>query len=248
MLAGVATSGPRPLMNLHAAADSDTVSPPPPPPPPPPSENPLLTFVGTDPDPAIGGYPVALLVGGFAPFPCPEVTSAAVLDTSHLALTLAPGGSCSDSSVWSHRFELGVQREGHHSMDLAITLASGDSSVTLHLPVHFLAMSPEVWPPPPPPSDSVPGVLSPSRPNPFSVESRFSVTLEDGVEAEVGVYDVTGRKVCSVFRGRFEKGTTELAWNGRRDDGRRACAGIYFYRLVLPGRVLSTRLVLLPQP
>ena len=222
---------------------------PPPPPPPPPSDLPLLSAATTEPQEPRSDAPVALIVSGYAPFGCPVVESAAIIDTSHLALTLTPRLACSDSDTtrfWSHRFELGVQREGHHFEDLAITLQL-DLAETFHLPVHFLVYSADL-PPPPPPSDSLPRVLSRSRPNPFSVESRFSVTLDDGVAAEVSVFDVTGRKVRTVFRGHFAAGTTELAWDGRRDDGRRANAGIYFYRLILPGRVLSTRLVLLPQP
>ena len=38
---------------------------------------------------------------------------------------------------------------------------------------------------------------------------------------------------------------SELAWNGRHDDGSRATAGVYFYRLEMKGRVVSRRLVLL---
>jgi hypothetical protein len=224
----------------------ESPSEPPPPPPLPPLPDPLLTLTTTDPWPPTPNIPVTLVLGGTAPFSCPVVTSAAILDTSHLALTLSPGGACSDTgSFWMHRFALGLQRDGYHNMDLALTV-EGDSTVTHHLPVHFLVVFDTTgWTPGP--SDSLPQVLSTSRPNPFSAESRFSVTLDDGVQAEVSVFDVFGRRVRTVFRGRFAAGTTQLAWNGRREDGTRAAAGIYFYRLTMPGRVFSTRLVLLPQ-
>ena len=62
------------------------------------------------------------------------------------------------------------------------------------------------------------------------------------------VTDVNGRRVRTVFEGLFERGTTQLSWDGRRDDGSRAPAGLYFYRLVLPNRVVARRVVLLPQP
>ena len=217
---------------------------PPPPPPPPPA---LLSFVVTDPWAPTPSVPMALVLGGNAPFLCPVVTSAAILDTSHLALTLSPGPACPDTGgYWMHRFELGLQREGHHNMDLALTV-EGNPTVTYHLPAHFLVVVDTAgWTPVP--SDSLPTVLSPSRPNPFRNESRFSVTLDDGVDGDVSVFDVSGRRVTTVFRGRFAAGTTQLAWNGKREDGSRAPAGIYFYRFATPGRVFSTRLVLLPQP
>lgn len=187
---------------------------------------------------------MALIVSGFAPFACPLVSEATVIDTSRLALTLSPGSACGDTAAfWMHRFELGTQREGYHLVDLAITLA-GDVSETRHLPVSFLvAHDSTIWGPPP--IDSLDHVLSSSRPNPFATESRFSVSLDAGAEADVAVYDVQGRRVSTVFRGRLEAGTTELAWNGRRADGSRALPGLYFYRLEMRGRVTTRRLVLL---
>ncbi len=189
---------------------------------------------------------MAFMVGGYAPFTCPIVSAATIVDTSRLALTLSPGSCADTAGFWSQRFELGVQREGHHSLDLAITIDRGDSVVTLHVPVGFLVVHDStIWGPPP--IDSLQNVMSPSRPNPFLVESRFSVSIDDAADANVAVFDVLGRRVRQVFRGRLPAGTTELKWNGRRDDGARAMAGIYFYRLVMRGRVVSRRLVLLPQ-
>lgn len=227
---------------LTYGVEDTTVAPPPPPPPLP--GPPLVANSTTDPWPPTPDVPIAFILNGYAPFDCPVVSAAAVVDTSHLALTLSRS-ACNDTTrFWTHRFELGIQREGHHFMDLAITL-EGDS-VTHHVPVGFLVvLDPTGWLPPPP--DSLNNVLSPSRPNPFSAESKFSVSLDDGVQADVAVFDINGRRVTTVFRGRIERGTTELAWNGRRDDGSRAVPGIYFYRLSIPGRVMSRRIVLLRQ-
>lgn len=227
---------------------SDSVPPPPPPPPPPgpPPTGSLVTLTATDPYPPRPSRPMAFIVGGFAPFTCPIVSAATIVDTSHLALTLSPGSCADTAGFWSHRFEMGLQREGHHHLDLAITLDRGDSVVTLHMPVGFLVVNDSVdWSPPP--IDSLQNVMSPSRPNPFLTESRVSVSIDDAADADVAVFDVLGRRVKQVFHGRLPAGTTELMWNGRRDDGRRAMAGIYFYRLEMRGRIVSRRLVLLPQ-
>ena len=70
-------------------------------------------------------------------------------------------------------------------------------------------------------------------------------THDGATDANVAVFDILGRRVSTVFRGRLKAGTTELAWNGRHDDGSRATAGVYFYRLEMKGRVVSRRLVLL---
>jgi FlgD Ig-like domain len=215
-----------------------------PPPPPPSSAPPLLASTDTDPYPPTPDVPMALILSGYAPFDCPIVSDAAVIDTSHLAITLSSGPACSDTArYWTHRFELGLQREGHHFMDLAVTLDAGDSLAPHHVQVRFLVVNDTTgWDPPPP--DSLENVLSVSRPNPFVTESRFSVSLETAADVDVSVFDVNGRRVSRVFRGQLAPGTTELAWNGRRDDGTRVPAGVYFYRLETQGRVISRRLIL----
>ena len=62
------------------------------------------------------------------------------------------------------------------------------------------------------------------------------------------MFDLSGRRVATVFRGLMPAGTSQLAWNGRRMDGRRAPGGIYFTRLTLPDRVVTRRVVLLTTP
>jgi len=220
----------------------DSTPPPPdslPPPPPPPS---LVTDTYTQPDPATPSVPLSLTVFGTAPFDCPAVTHAAVLDSNKLALTLTQASSCRGDTTraWHHTFDLGFQRAGHHDMDLAITL---ESDSVVHVPIHFLVYEDSVLGPPPP--DSLEHLLSHARPNPFITESRFSVSLDAPADAHVAVFDILGRRVSTVFNGRLPQGTTELRWNGKHDDGSRAKAGVYSYRLEMRGRVVSRRLVLL---
>ncbi len=207
----------------------------------------LLERTTTDPWPPSPDRPMALILSGRAPFGCPVVTAATVVDSSHLALTLSPSYPCSDTlHAWSQRFELGFQREGWHLISVTFTLA-GDSVETVVKETEFLVVHDTTgWGPPPP--DSLQNVLSGSRPNPFVQETRFSVSTDGAADADVAVFDVLGRRVSSVFHGRLPSGTTELKWNGRRDDGTRAVAGVYFYRLEMRGHVVSRRLILLRQP
>ena len=196
------------------------------------------------PWPPTPDVPISLTVSGFTPFDCPVVRGAAVIDSNHLAVTVSHGSGCGGDTTraWTHTFEIGLQRAGRHVMDLAIRL-EGDSLVQ-HWPIDFLVVNDTTgWGPPPP--DSLERALSPGRPNPFVTESRFSVSLDGATDANVAVFDILGRRVSTVFRGRLKAGTTELAWNGRHDDGSRATAGVYFYRLEMKGRVVSRRLVLL---
>ena len=239
----------------HATLTFDVLDSIPPTSPPPPDSTPVLppprpsapaVVVGTVTNPSVPtpDVPIAVTVFGTAPFRCPVVSDAAVLDSTHLALTLTHPPSCGGDTAqaWSHTFELGLQRAGHHPMDLAITLGS-DSVV--HVPIDFLVYENPDHGGPPVPADSLEHVLSQARPNPFVSESRFSVSLDNAADAHVAVFDILGRRVSTVFSGRLQPGTTELRWNGRHDDGRRATAGVYFYRLEMGGRVVSRRLVLL---
>jgi hypothetical protein len=226
--------------------EDSSVSPPPPPPPP---VAPLVSGWSTDPSPATPTVPVRLNVAGYMPFPCAGLTDARVIDPNHVTVTMSWTGACSDTSQgWAHSFELGVLAAGSHVVDLAVVVVRDSVPATTHIPLGFAVVDTGSAPPPPPSGDSLAMVLSPARPNPFDAESRFSVSLENGTHASVAVFDVNGRRVRTVFEGRFERGTTQLSWDGHRQDGSRAPAGLYFYRLVLPGRVIARRVVLLPQP
>ena len=61
---------------------------------------------------------------------------------------------------------------------------------------------------------------------------------------EIGVYDVAGMRVIA-FRGIGRAGENAVRWNGRDDQGRKASAGVYYYRLVSGGHVESRKVVLL---
>lgn len=52
-------------------------------------------------------------------------------------------------------------------------------------------------------------------------------------DAQVIVYDVAGRRVRTVLDGPVTAGWLDVPWDGRRDDGARTSAGIYFVRAQL---------------
>jgi hypothetical protein len=64
------------------------------------------------------------------------------------------------------------------------------------------------------------------------------------VAAEVGVFDLQGRRLASLHRGALAAGPTRLQWGGRADDGRTLAAGIYLVRATTAdGRSAVARLV-----
>jgi cytochrome c peroxidase len=70
------------------------------------------------------------------------------------------------------------------------------------------------------------------RPNPFRSATDVSFVLSRPGRVDCAVYDVLGREVRSLARGLWlDAGARSLTWNGRRDDGGEAGAGVYFVRL-----------------
>lgn len=69
--------------------------------------------------------------------------------------------------------------------------------------------------------------LRPAAPNPFRGTTRLDFTLPQRGFADVTVYDVTGRRVASLFRGEAEAGPHVATWDGRAGDGTLAPAGVY---------------------
>jgi flagellar hook assembly protein FlgD len=59
----------------------------------------------------------------------------------------------------------------------------------------------------------------------------------------LAVYDVLGRKVRTLVDQVREPASYVVDWDGRADDGARASAGIYFYKLVSGDRTATRKAV-----
>lgn len=68
-------------------------------------------------------------------------------------------------------------------------------------------------------------------PNPFQGAATIAFTLPASGDVELSVYDLSGRHVRTLRKGRLEAGTQNIAWDGRDDDGRATASGLYFVRL-----------------
>jgi hypothetical protein len=74
-----------------------------------------------------------------------------------------------------------------------------------------------------------PNVFEFSRPapNPARVASAFAVSLAATAEVEIDVFDVAGRRVRALARGRWPAGVTNLKWDLRDDKGALVPSGAY---------------------
>lgn len=90
-----------------------------------------------------------------------------------------------------------------------------------------------------------PFMLRLPRPNPSGdrVVIDYSVPTDGDVELEV--YDVAGRRVRELVKGRVKAGIHRLEWNRKSDMGRLLPSGVYFIRLEAEGRRAVRKVVLM---
>jgi hypothetical protein len=70
-----------------------------------------------------------------------------------------------------------------------------------------------------------------ARPNPFRERAELLLSLPRAQRVDLAIYDVMGRQVRTIVDGkRLAAGEHRLAWDGRRNDGAAAGAGVYFVR------------------
>ena len=67
-------------------------------------------------------------------------------------------------------------------------------------------------------------------PNPAQ-SATLSFAVPRASDVDLGIYDVAGRRVATVFRGTLAPGTYAREWSGERSDGRQAESGVYFVRI-----------------
>jgi hypothetical protein len=83
-----------------------------------------------------------------------------------------------------------------------------------------------------------------NAPNPFRQSTMIRMTLGRDGDADLGVYDLAGRRVATVFRGALTAGGHSFEWRGLDDSGRQVPPGFYLSRLRVGGLVESSRMVL----
>ena len=86
--------------------------------------------------------------------------------------------------------------------------------------------------------------LGPAIPNPSSVGSRVDLALPQAMRVRAALFDLTGRRVRDLADSRLEAGAHSIAWDGRDARGLSVRAGLYFYRVVVGGEVLSRKVVI----
>jgi pimeloyl-ACP methyl ester carboxylesterase len=77
--------------------------------------------------------------------------------------------------------------------------------------------------------------ISAVAPNPFNPRTVISYRMPRAQRVSLCAFDISGRKVASIFEGNSEQGEHTLVWLGQDDSGRRLPSGVYFLRLEAAG-------------
>jgi hypothetical protein len=85
--------------------------------------------------------------------------------------------------------------------------------------------------------------LEPPAPNPFSSHTQVRFEIPSTEFVRLDVYDVSGRRLRSLWDGRLAAGSHGVSWDGRVEGGTYAPAGVYFVRLQSASGVDSRRVV-----
>jgi hypothetical protein len=85
--------------------------------------------------------------------------------------------------------------------------------------------------------------LAQSRPNPARTAATIVFSLPEASTATLEVYDLSGRRVATLYSGAAAAGEREVVWNLAGNDGSAVPPGVYVYRLQAPGHAAARRLV-----
>ncbi|MCK4806324.1 MAG: T9SS type A sorting domain-containing protein [Candidatus Aegiribacteria sp.] len=83
--------------------------------------------------------------------------------------------------------------------------------------------------------------LNRPAPNPITSSASIEFGIPMAYEAELTIYDLSGRIITSLETGELEAGTHSLTWNGTTESGNAVPNGIYFMKLTAPSAGTITR-------
>ncbi|MCD4817817.1 MAG: FG-GAP-like repeat-containing protein [Candidatus Cloacimonetes bacterium] len=87
--------------------------------------------------------------------------------------------------------------------------------------------------------------LNQNYPNPFNPDTTISFYLKISDSIELSIFNIKGQKVKTLVDKFSEKGSYEIQWNGKDENGDEVKSGIFFYKLKTKDEELSRKMILL---
>lgn len=88
-------------------------------------------------------------------------------------------------------------------------------------------------------------VLQQNAPNPLRSSTRIAFSLEKSGPVDISIFDISGRRIASLFQGQMDAGDHAVTWDGRTDQGAKAASGLYRYVLRTQDTHVSRSMTLL---
>ena len=82
-------------------------------------------------------------------------------------------------------------------------------------------------------------------PNPFNPQTTLQFDLAEPSEVTLQIFDLSGRRICTLVHQEMLAGSHEQIWEGRNDHGRAVPSGVYFARLQAGWDVRMRKIALL---
>jgi endonuclease I len=82
-------------------------------------------------------------------------------------------------------------------------------------------------------------------PNPFNPSTTVFFDLATGGTVTIEIFDVSGRRVKTLFHGFLDTGSYKTFWDGKSSTGRAASSGTYIYQLNFGSGQLNKRMLLI---
>ncbi|MCL2062809.1 MAG: S8 family serine peptidase [Candidatus Cloacimonetes bacterium] len=82
-------------------------------------------------------------------------------------------------------------------------------------------------------------------PNPFNPETRIRFTLSIDSIVVIEIFNIKGQRIKTLVQEHFDKGSHQIVWDGKDDNGRDLGSGLYFYRMVAEDYSDTKRMILL---
>lgn len=83
-----------------------------------------------------------------------------------------------------------------------------------------------------------------ASPNPFNPESRISISLPENSQAELSVFDLSGKRVKIIASGEYRAGKHTFTWNATDMAGKKVSTGLYVYKLAAGKRLMMNKALL----
>lgn len=81
-------------------------------------------------------------------------------------------------------------------------------------------------------------------PNPFNPTTTIIYDLPQGSMVHLDIFDINGRKVRDLFKGRQKAGHYNFVWDGTNSSGVKVVSGVYFYRLTCESFSATNKMIL----